>query len=91
MRARLAAVCVAAIVLVALPATAVPLQQDCRGQGIIGTAVMGLDGTITLNLRSPDGAEGLLVYKKNDPQYARIYSHLGGIKPGEHKPVPAFC
>ena len=31
-----------------------------------------------------------LVYKKGDPQYARIYSHLGGIRPGEHKPVPAF-
>jgi hypothetical protein len=52
---------------------------------------MSPDGTITLNLHSPDGAEGLLVYKKGDPQYARIYSHLGGIRPGEHKPVPAFC
>jgi hypothetical protein len=86
----LATVCAMAM-LAGSPAGAVPLQQDCRGQGIIGTAVMSPDGTITLNLRSPDGAEGLLVYKKGDPQYARIYSHLGGIKPGEHKPVPAFC
>ncbi len=89
-RALLAASAMAAMLAV-LPAGAVPLQQDCRGQGIIGTAVMSPDGTITLNLHSPDGAEGLLVYKKGDPQYARIYSHLGGIRPGEHKPVPAFC
>ena len=36
-------------------------------------------------------AEGVLAYKRSDPQYARILSHIGGIKPGEHKKVPAFC
>jgi hypothetical protein len=78
-------------VLTAVPVSAAQLQSDCRGQGTIGIAVMGEDGTITLNLRSPDGAQGLLVYKRGDPQYARIISHLGGIRPGEHKPIPAFC
>lgn len=55
---------------------------------------MGPDGTITLNIHSlPPGpiADGVLAYKKGDPNYARIYSHLGGIRPGEHKPVPPFC
>jgi hypothetical protein len=75
----------------AAPATAASLQSDCRGLGNIGMAVMSADGTITLTLHSPDGAEGAVAYKKNDPQYARILSHLGGIRPGEHKPVPAFC
>ena len=80
-----------ALLLLAGPAFAQPLQSDCRALGTIGTAVMSQDGTITLTLRSPDGAEGVLAYKKGDPQYARIFLHIGGIKPGEHKLVPAFC
>lgn len=78
----------------AASALAAPMQSDCRGSGSIGTAVMGPDGTITLNIHSlPPGpiADGVLAYKKGDPNYARIYSHLGGIRPGEHKPVPPFC
>lgn len=66
------------------------IQSDCRGQGSVGTAVMGQDGTITLNLHTANG-DTVVAYKKGDPQYQRIYSHLGGIRPGEHKPVPAFC
>lgn len=83
----------ALLLLAASPAAAqsAQLQSDCRGQGTIGTAVMGDDGTITLNIRLPSGAMTVLAYKEDDPQYRRIYSHLGGIRPGEHKPVPAFC
>ena len=73
-----------------LPAAA-QLQSDCRAPGSIGTAVMAQDGTITLNLRAPDGTQGLAAYHRGDPNYARILSHLGGIRPGEHKNVPAFC
>ena len=83
-----------ALLLAAMPASAAQLQSDCRGSGTIGMAVMGEDGTITLTIHSlPPGpiAEGVIAYKKGDPNYARIYSHLGGIQPGEHKPVPAFC
>ena len=55
-------------------------------------AVMSSDSSHLLwTLHSPDGAEGVVAYKKTDPQYARILSHIGGIRPGEHKPVPAFC
>ena len=77
--------------LLAAPAAAANLQSDCRGLGTIGVATMSPDGTVTLNLRSPDGAEGVLAYPRSDPNYARIVSHIGGIRPGEHKPVPAFC
>ena len=79
------------LVLVVSPALAANLQSDCRGLGTIGVATMSSDGTVTLNLRSPDGAEGVLAYPRSDPNYARIVSHIGGIRPGEHKPVPAFC
>jgi hypothetical protein len=77
------------LLLAPLGAGAVPLQSDCRGLGTIGTAVMGMDGTITLTLHAP--AQGVVAYKKSDPQYARILSHIGAMRPGDHKPVPAFC
>ncbi len=78
------------LALAPLPAAA-QIQSDCRGAGSIGMAVMAPDGTITLSLHSQDGAMGAFAYHKNDPQYARILSHIGGIRPGEHKPVPPFC
>jgi hypothetical protein len=79
------------LLLMPVPAISASLQSDCRALGTIGMAVMSADGTITLTLHTPDGAEGVLAYKKNNPQYARILSHIGGIRPGEHKSVPAFC
>jgi hypothetical protein len=60
----------------------------------IGTAQMAADGTITLHLRSlwPDpSADTDLSYAPDDPQYAEIKDHLGGIKPGESKPIPPWC
>jgi hypothetical protein len=36
-------------------------------------------------------AESQLVYPPDDPQYEEIKHHLGGIKPGESKPVPPWC
>ena len=77
--------------LAAAPASAAGLIADCRAPGTIGTATMALNGTVTLNLAAPDGTVGVFSYPKGDPNYARIVSHLGGIKPGDHKPVPAFC
>ena len=52
------------------------------------------DGTITLRLRSlPPGpvAEGTMSYRPGDPKYEEIKRHLGGIKPGETKPVRPWC
>lgn len=78
------------LLLAPLPAAA-QIQSDCRGTGSIGTAVMSADGTIALTLQAPDGAQAALAYHRGDPQYARILSHIGGLRPGEHKPVPSFC
>jgi hypothetical protein len=81
---------IALLLLLEVPATAQTLQQDCRGPGSIGTAVMAADGTITLNFTGPI-MRGVLAYHRGDAQYARIMSHIGGIQPGQKKPVPPWC
>ena len=66
----------------------------CEDIDSVGLAKMSADGTITLQLRSlwPDPiAESELVFAPDDPQYEEIKHHLGGIEPGESKPVPPFC
>jgi hypothetical protein len=66
----------------------------CSAIDSIGTAEMSNDGTITLHLRSlwPDPiAEGEIRYAPDDPQYGEIKQHLGGIAPGDIKPVKPWC
>jgi hypothetical protein len=66
----------------------------CEAVASIGTATMADDGVITLRIRSlPPGpiAEGVFRYAPSDPQYAEIMRHLGGIMPGETKPVRPWC
>lgn len=81
------------LLLLATPAIALPAQNDCRGPGSIGTALMSADGTITLNIRQSPGApvEGVAAVRRGDPNYARILAHLSGMSPGEKKPVPPWC
>lgn len=82
------------LLLAAAPVFAAGLQSDCRGPGSIGVATMSADGTITLQLRAPAPGpitETVTAYHRGDPQYARVLSHLGGMHPGEHKPVPPWC
>lgn len=60
----------------------------------IGVATMTPDGTITLRLRAEgEGGtigEGNLTYKRGNPQYEEVLHHIGGLKPGETKPVPPW-
>ena len=60
----------------------------------IGTATMKADGTLILDLRAKgeDGTIGdsRLVYPKDHKQYSEILKHIGGLKPGESKPVPPW-
>jgi hypothetical protein len=79
------------LLLAAAPASAQVLQQDCRGPGSIGTALMSADGTITMTLSAPGGQQGVAAYHRGDPQYVRILSHVGGLQPGQKKPMPPFC
>lgn len=59
----------------------------------IGEATMEPDGTIVLQLRAVGPGvigDGLLKYPPKHAQYESVKKHLGGLKPGEHKPVPPF-
>jgi hypothetical protein len=90
---------VGALIAAGLAATAAAQNKPsdeipCAAIDSIGTAEMANDGTITLHLRSlwPDPiAEGELTYAPNDPQYQEIKQHLGGIAPGDVKPVKPWC
>lgn len=51
------------------------------------------DGTLVLTLRAEtDGivGDGQVRYAPDDPHYEEVLRHLGGMKPGEKKPVPPF-
>ena len=60
----------------------------------IGSATMTSDGTIVLQLRVTDGTgtigDGLLRYTPGHPDYQKVLGHLGGLAPGDDKPVPHF-
>jgi hypothetical protein len=69
-------------------------KAKCGGVTSIGVATMTPDGVITLRVRSsPPGpiAEGVLRYTPGQADYDEIKQHLGGITPGESKPVPPWC
>ena len=71
-----------------------PVKPANSAPASIGEATMAPDGTIALQLRAegPGNLEGdaLLTYKPGDPDYAKVLAHLGGLKPGESKPVPPW-
>ena len=60
----------------------------------IGTATMEPDGTITLFLRADDGAgtvgHATFAYAPGNIGYDDLLAHLGGLAPGESKPVPPW-
>ena len=59
----------------------------------IGDATMAADGTITINLRrTADGinVSGVVKYPIDDPRYREVLNHVGGLRPGETKLVPAW-
>ena len=86
--------------IAAAPAPRTPKMSDTTpqpaaapGQPSIGQATMEPDGTIILRLRAVSpGAIGdaMLRYPPNHPKYKSILEHLGGLQPGESKPVPPF-
>jgi len=82
--------------LVALdsPAFSAEPAPRCQDVASIGVATMAADGTITLRITSlPPGpvAHGNFTYAPSHAQYEEIKRHIGGITPGEQKPVPPWC
>jgi hypothetical protein len=57
----------------------------------IGHAEMSDDGTINLYLvaygHHGEIGHGMMTYKAGDADYQMMLDHLGGLKPGERKPV----
>ena len=59
----------------------------------IGSATMEADGTIVLTLRAESPGivgDAQLRYPPSHAQYQDILRHLGGLSPGERKPVPPW-
>jgi hypothetical protein len=59
----------------------------------IGTATMQADGTVVLQLRAQTGptvGDAQFSYPPSHPQYQQILDHLGGLAPGQSKPVPPW-
>ncbi len=59
----------------------------------VGYAWMEPDGTVFLNLfstREGLSTNMLVNFRSNDDRYERILQHLGGLKEGEIKNVPAW-
>ncbi|MCK8787714.1 hypothetical protein M0638_25445 [Roseomonas sp. NAR14] len=60
----------------------------------LGQATMRPDGTIVLDQLRFEGAGGVvghpppMVYPPGHQEYAALLRHLGGLRPGEGKPIP---
>jgi hypothetical protein len=75
------------------PRSQAPGHLDLPEPASIGVARMDADGTIILDLRATaDGIVGdaQLRYSKDHPEYDAVLTHLGGLRPGETKPVPPW-
>jgi len=76
------------------PPTAEPTKPTANAGKSIGVATMLDDGTLQLMLRA-EGEGGmvgdaLIRYPPTHDQYQEVLKHLGGMKPGESKPVPPW-
>jgi hypothetical protein len=59
----------------------------------IGVATMLQNGTILVGVRGRDSdsrAQAVLMVEPGDSNYQLIIDHLGGLKPGETKPIPPW-
>jgi hypothetical protein len=77
-------------VLVGAAGAAVTLVR-AEDRPYIGVATMLPDGIIHIELHlsiSGGGvADGFKDYQPDDPYYQEVLDHIGGLKPGESKPV----
>jgi hypothetical protein len=62
-----------------------------HGPKFIGNATMRPDGTIGLDLRAAGSSgQAQMIYPPSHAEYQEILRHLGGLRPGQQKLVPAF-
>jgi hypothetical protein len=76
------------------PLADLPPASDPEAPASVGSATMEKDRTLRLMLRTEtaDGMVGemTMVVAPDDPRYAGYVAHLGGMKPGDAKPIPPF-
>lgn len=69
-------------------------KKSAKEPDVIGSARMLDDGTVVLDLRAEDGSgvrgRGQLRYPPSHKDYQMVLDHVGGLRPGEEKPVPPF-
>lgn len=70
------------------PASVTPVDKS------IGSAHLTKDGLLEVMLRA-EGEDGMVgdaffVYTKGTAEYVEMMKHVGGLKRGESKPVPAY-
>jgi len=63
-----------------------------KAAATIGEASMRADGTLVLDLVTTGATRGQarLSYPPSHPEYRKVLAHLGGLRPGERKPVPPW-
>ena len=72
------------------PPAQLVIEQKDSDRTIIGQATMLPDGTIVLdsNLRTNQAiAEERVIYKPSNSKYRAVLKQIGGLHPGEVKPV----
>jgi hypothetical protein len=86
-------IAVAVVMLIMLRSAGFAQDPPKAEPFIIGDAQMMEDGTIVVNLRrTRDGMNisGIVKYPVDSPHYKEVLDHLGGMRPGETKLVPAW-
>ena len=77
-----------------MPHSTPPDARTADASASIGSASMDQARTIFLQLRAegPNGEVGdaMFTYKPGDPKYQEIIDHVGGLAPGQSKPVPPW-
>jgi len=72
----------------------VPQPPQEVAPATVGSAYMRDDGTLEMSLRAvaSDGTigEALMIVAPTDSRHAEMVKHLGGIAPGEGRPIPPF-
>ncbi len=75
------------------PVATIPIPKPAPVDHSIGTATMLTDRSIQLDLRtSLDGGPGHMTQtvKPTDQQYAQVLKRIGGLKPGQTKPITEY-
>jgi hypothetical protein len=73
---------------------AAPPPPGTPPRSALGEATMRPDGTIVLDRLRFEGPGGMvghappMTYRPDNPDYAALLAHLGGLRPGETKLVP---